>query len=136
MKAAGAVSLIAHTEGWTADELASLPLDGFEMYNVHANLIVNLGVAAELVEQLSEGKTGLPDPNLFLLTFQIEDDRYISTWGSVLARGARRVTTMGTDCHRNALPQLAQDGERVDSYRRMMAMFTNHLLVRPNASGG
>jgi hypothetical protein len=59
-----------------------------------------------------------------------EDERYLSTWGSVLARGAKRVTTMGTDCHRNTFPQLAQDGERLDSYRRMMSWFSNHLIVR------
>src|SRR5262249_40404671 len=52
------------------------------------------------------------------------------------ARGKKRVTTMGTDCHRNTFRQLAQDGERIDSYRRMMSWFSNHLLVRPDASGG
>lgn len=42
---------------------------------------------------------------------------------------------MGTDCHRNTFPQKLQDGERIDSYRRMMIMFSNHLLVRPGDDG-
>jgi hypothetical protein len=43
---------------------------------------------------------------------------------------------MGTDCHRNTFPALLADGERVDSYRRMMIWFSNHLLVRPIDGGG
>ena len=31
--------LVAHTEDWTVDQLVNLPLDGFEMYNIHANLL-------------------------------------------------------------------------------------------------
>jgi hypothetical protein len=50
-----------------------------------------------------------------------------------LSRGIRRVTTMGTDCHRNTFRQILADGDRIDSYRRMMGWFSNHLLVRPTA---
>ena len=41
---------------------------------------------------------------------------------------SRAVTTVGTDCHRNTFPQLLPDGERIDSYRRMM-LWTNDVLV-------
>ena len=74
-------------------------------------------------------------PDLFLAAFNLDDDTYLTTWGTVLARGSKRVTTMGSDCHRNTFPQLLQDGERIDSYRRMMSAFSNHLLVRPKADG-
>src|SRR5262249_41443003 len=47
----------------------------------------------------------------------------------------KRVTTMATDCHRNTFPTLMQDGERIDSYRRLMVWFSNHLLVHPQADG-
>ena len=30
--------------------------------------------------------------------------RLYTTWGTVLARGTKRVTTMGSDCHRNTFP--------------------------------
>ena len=43
---------------------------------------------------------------------------------------------MATDCHQNTFDDLLPDGERIDSYRRMMGWFSNHLLVTPNADGG
>lgn len=136
VKSFGAVVLVAHTEDWTADQLSTLPLDGFEMYNLHANSLLNLGNVADTVVLIDEKKfDGLPDPNLFFTAFKLEDTRYLTTWGSTLSRGVKRVTTMGTDCHRNSLPQLTQDGERIDSYRRMMMAFSNHVLVRPQADG-
>jgi hypothetical protein len=42
---------------------------------------------------------------------------------------------MGTDSHRNTLPQIFPDGERGDSFRRMMIWFSNHLLVTPEVDG-
>ncbi len=132
----GAVGLVAHTEGWTADQLSSLPLDGFEMYNLHANTIKNLPLVADWVLAIDQKQfDGLPDPNTFLSAYNLEDPAYLTTWGTVLFRGYKRVTTMATDCHRNTLPQIAQDGDRIDSYRRMMEAFSNHLLITPNASG-
>lgn len=137
LEAAGGVVIIQHTEQWNADQLTSLPIDGFEMFNLHFNALANAGNGLELVLKLEKGQfDGLPDPNMLLAAFRdVEASSYLDTWGAVLARGAKRTTTMGTDCHRNTLPQLAQDGERLDSYRRMMEMFSNHLLVRPRADG-
>lgn len=137
VKAAGAVALVPHTERWSVGQLTTLPLDGFEMFNLHANTFKNLTVVADLVvNRFDKGDfEGLPHPDAFLLYYQLEDPAYLETWGSVFATGARRVTTMGTDCHRNSLPQQMPDGERVDSYRRMMLGFSNHLLVRPKADG-
>lgn len=129
--AAGGLAIMAHTEGVEPGVLTSVGLDGFEMYNLHANTFKNLGISAEWALKIDAKMfDGLPDPNLFLIGFNLEDPAYLERWGTVLSRGVQRVTTMGTDCHRNSLPQLAQDGERIDSYRRMMSMFSNHLLVR------
>jgi len=134
LKDNGAVALVAHTEGWTVDELVNLPLDGFEMYNLHANLEGNLGAAVGLLTKLSTPEQ-LPYSDLVLLPVLTEDPAYIERWGSVLARGARRVTTMATDCHENVFQQPLPDGERIDSYRRMMVWFSNHLLVEPSSEG-
>ena len=131
VKAAGAISLVAHTERFTPDQLAAMPLDGFEMFNVHANLFRSAAVALELVSRVDNHEPNFMDPNLVLLPIFTEDPKYLETWGTVLSRGLRRVTTMGSDCHRNSFPTLMSDGERVDSYRRMMSWFSNHLLVRP-----
>lgn len=134
-KEAGAVVLVPHTEDWTPEQLVELPLDGFEMFNLHANTLLGAGVALELLVLVNEQRPGLPHPDLAIALLWSEDPRYIATWGSVLARGKHAVTTMGTDCHRNTFPALLSDGERIDSYRRMMIAFSNHLLVRPEADG-
>jgi hypothetical protein len=134
MKAQGAVSILMHTEDWTVDQITTLPVDGFEMYNLHANLKNQYAEALELLFHVNTPED-LPHPDLVVLPIFEEDPVYLSTWGSVLASGARRVTTMATDCHRNSLQQKLQDGERVDSYRRMMKWFSNHLLVKPDAEG-
>jgi hypothetical protein len=136
-RAKGAVVLVAHTEDWTATQLRELPLDGFEMYNIHANLLTRTGAgkALELLFRLGQNDPGLPHPDTVLLGLISEDPRYLTRWGTVLASGVKRVTTVGTDCHRNTFQQLMADGERVDSYRRMMIWFSNHLLVRPETDG-
>jgi len=137
LRAQGAVILLAHPEMYTVDELAARDIDGFEMYNLHANLLRrdSLAAALRLLQRLNNGDPGLPHPDLALLPIVVEDERYLERWGTVLARGLRRVTTMGTDAHRNTLPTLMQDGERVDSYRRMLLWFSNHLLVEPESDG-
>lgn len=135
LKEAGAVVLVPHTEDYTPEELIDLPLDGFEMFNLHANSFLGAGKALELMIRVGQEDEGLPHPDASFLAVISEDPRYLETWGTVLARGAKRVTTMGTDCHRNSFPAIMPDGERVDSYRRMMLWFSNHLLVRPDEDG-
>jgi hypothetical protein len=136
-RAEGGVTLVAHTEQWTVDQLTNLHLDGFEMFNLHRNALKNGGVAADLVLNYADKGMldGLMHPDLFLAAFVLDDETYLTTWGTVLARGSKRVTTMGSDCHRNTFPQLLQDGERIDSYRRMMSAFSNHLLVHAKSDG-
>jgi hypothetical protein len=135
LKDHGAVVLVAHTEEWTVEQLEMLPLDGFEMYNLHANMFANLAGVATFLELLDNEDPGLPHSDLALFAVWTEDPDYLTRWGSVLAHGTRRVTTMGTDSHRNTLPQLMPDGERVDSFRRLMQGFSNHLLVQPDDAG-
>ena len=130
LKAHGAVAMVAHTEDWSVDQLSTLPIDGFEMYNLHANAFVGAGALLQLIGGLGKDDVKLPQPDLFFVPILSEDDRYLSKWGSTLARGIHRVTSMGTDCHRNSFPQITSDGDRIDSYRRTMGWFSNHLLVR------
>jgi hypothetical protein len=125
----GALTLLAHTEDWSVSQIVDLGVDGFEMYNLHANMIANIGPAAILVQMLQNGGEGLPYPDLVIFPLWQEDPRYMETWGTVLTMGMRPVTTMGSDAHRNTLPQELPDGERIDSFRRMMMWFSNHVLV-------
>lgn len=135
LKAQGGVVLAQHTEDWTPEQLVDLGFDGFEMYNLHANAVSAAGeVLALLLLQTTPEQ--IPHSDLVLLAFLHEDPRYVERWGSVLARGGQPVTTVGTDCHRNSFPQIMPDGERVDSYRRMMVWMSNHLLIRPDPGGG
>ena len=135
LHAQGAVVLAQHTEDWTVEQLSDLPIDGFEMYNLHANTLRGAGAVLELLFLLSEKRPGLPHPDLAFVPIINEDSRYLDTWAKVLAGGSKRVGTMGTDCHRNTFEAILGDGERVDSYRRMMRWFSNHLLVTPDPDG-
>jgi hypothetical protein len=135
LRAAGAVILVAHTEGWDVTELVDLPLDGFEMYNLHANLEANFAAGLALLTLLITGDPGFPHSDLVIFPLWQEDPRYQERWGSVLAGGVRRVTTMATDAHRNTFPQELPDGERIDSFRRMLLWFSNHALVEPAPDG-
>jgi len=130
LKAHGAVVLGQHTEQWSVEQLIELPFDGFEMFNLHQNLFIGVGGALPLFQDLIKDPTRLPHGDLVLMAIVTEDPKYLETWGSVLASGAKRTTTMGTDCHQNTFAQMLPDGERLDGYRRMMSFFTNHILLR------
>jgi hypothetical protein len=135
LRSAGAVVLLAHPEDYTVDELRQMPLDGFEMYNLHANTELGAGFALDLLVRANDGDPTLPHPDLLVLAIMSEDARYLERWGRVLAGGKRLTTTMGTDCHRNTFRTVLADGERADSYRRMMLAFSNHLRVTAGDDG-
>jgi len=132
LKDAGAVVLVAHPEDRPQEDLDTMPLDGFEMYNLHANFMMQIGEALRLIFQLRDGIIDPPHSDLFLMTVLQDDARYQKKWGTALARGAQPVTIMATDCHQNTVSQIMPDGRSGDSYMRAMAWFSNHLLVRPN----
>ncbi len=132
---AGAVILLAHPEDYEVEQLIEMPVDGFEMYNVHRNTVLGAGFALDMLLRAGDGDPGVPHPDLLVLTLWSEDPDYLTRWGKVLATGKRIVSTMGTDCHRNTFRTILEDGERADSYRRLMIAFSNHLLVKPGDDG-
>jgi hypothetical protein len=132
---AGALLMFAHPEMLSADEIIASELDGFEMYNLHRNLFMKLAEALDLAVRISEDDEGMPSPDLSFVRVLSLDDEYLEKWARVLAAGVQKVTTVGTDCHQNTFPGIMDDGERIDSYRRMMAWMSNHLLVKPNDDG-
>ncbi len=129
LRDAGAIVLLAHPEDYSVDQLREMPVDGFEMFNLHANTELNAGIVVDLLFRANNEPAGLPNSDLLVLAIQSEDPRYLERWGRVLATGKRLSSTMGTDCHRNALQTIMPDGERADSYRRLMIAFSNHLRV-------
>lgn len=138
MRAAGAVLWIPHTESRTAQELMPLVPSGIEVYQLHANIDPDIreeflgleaGAAIEAVVQFADTNPTGPEPDLALLSFLSPNQPALATWDALLAAGLRVAGSGGTDAHENSLPIMLRDGERGDSYRRMMRWFSNVVLV-------
>jgi hypothetical protein len=143
-QAAGAAVLVPHGESRTIDllrQLAGGGLDGMEVYNLHANIdpkirtdylgLDGLGAVAGLSPWLPATPTadGGPEPDLALLGFLLANDNQLGKFDTLLGEGRHLVPTLGSDIHENAFKQQLADGERGDSYRRLMRWFANYLLV-------
>lgn len=141
---AGGLVLVPHGESRPLPLLRALAdagLDGMEIYNLHANIdpriradhlgLAPLGAAEGLIPWLSDRPPaeGGPEPDLALLGF-LEDNRaQLGRYDTLLGEGRRLHPVLGSDIHENSVRQLLTDGERGDSYRRLMRSFSNHLLV-------
>lgn len=139
LQGAGARVLLAHTEGEPTEtllDLQSLGLQGVEIFNLHAAFdpdireeflgLEGLGWLGDLGPFLDGSSAAEPD--LFVLAVLAAQAPSLDSWDALLAQGPM-VGTAGTDAHENVMPALANDGERFDSYRRMLSWFTNVLLV-------
>ncbi len=141
-RAAGGLTWIAHTEQHDIEQLRTLLPDGIEVYNLHANIDPNirsqyLGLdaagAIQAAVQFADTQPGHPEPDLALLSFISPSAPAITRWDQLLADGHHMPVTAGSDAHENALPIMLADGERGDSYRRVLRWFSNIALV-PDAS--
>ncbi|MCB9595229.1 MAG: hypothetical protein H6719_21100 [Sandaracinaceae bacterium] len=137
MRAAGALVWQAHTEGRSVDELRASGVDGLELYNLHANLAPDIREELLGLEPLSfvddlllftRPALRLP-PDLAILSFFEPNQVSLDRWDTLLAEGVRVAASGGCDAHENTFPMELGDGERADSYRRMMFWIENHLLV-------
>lgn len=137
LREAGALIWQAHTEERTVEELRARDLDGLELYNLHANVDpgireehLGLDPAGFLPALLDFTRPALRlPPDLALLAFLEPNRPALDRWDTLLADGLRVSGSGGCDAHENALPMELADGERADSYRRMMYWIQNHLLV-------
>jgi hypothetical protein len=138
MRDAGALVWVAHTEQHPHDELMRVVPDGIEVYNLHANLDPKirgpyLGLdpagALENAVEFADTNEGHPEPDLALLSFLTPNTPAIMRWNELLADGRKIPATAGSDAHENALPVTLADGERGDSYRRVLRWFANIALV-------
>jgi len=134
---AGGLVFVAHTEGRPLDYLRTLGMDGIEIYNIHANVDPDIRVeflglpAADFLTNVlafTSATTRL-EPDLAFLAFFSENQNALDKWDALLAEGQQVTGLNGCDAHENTFPQLMKDGERVDSYRRMMRWATLHLRV-------
>jgi hypothetical protein len=143
MKAAGATVLVAHPEGRTRaslEALQDLGLNGLEMFNLHAMFapdirvddlgLDSMGWLVEIASFTSPDGTAEPDL-LFLGVLQTQPPN-LAHYDALMARGPV-VGIGGTDAHQNVMNFDLRDGERGDSYRRMLRWFSNVLLVEDDS---
>jgi len=135
-RAAGGLVWYAHTEGHTLDQLRATHPDGIEIYNTHANVDPNirmndLGLPAVdfLPTLLRFTTTASLESDLSFLSFYSENGNALAKFDTLLSEGWHITGTGGCDAHENTFTQLMPDGERGDSYRRIMRWHTNHVLV-------
>ena len=143
-KQAGAVVLQAHGESRSRETMIALAkagLGGMEVYNLHANIdpkirdpylgLDPLGAIVGLSPWLDgiPVDRGGPEPDLSVLGFLLPNPPQLAHYDALLGLGYRPHPTLGSDIHENAFKLELADGERGDSYRRLMRWFTNHLLV-------
>ncbi|GMV42413.1 MAG: hypothetical protein AMXMBFR64_41290 [Myxococcales bacterium] len=106
-KAAGGAVFIAHTEEGNIplERLLALPLDGMEIYNLHANFLTSFTVGFDrllsLEPWLVEGAGVKPAADLALLAIlDLYPEKALDKWRRVTA--VRRATAIaGTDLHEN-----------------------------------
>ncbi len=138
MRAAGGHVLVAHPEGRSIESLQALQddgLHGIEVFNLHAMFAPDLrkllgldpfGFAGEIGPFLTQ-EPGL-EPDLYVLGVLAEQGPTQERIDTLLQRG-NLMLTGGTDAHQNVLASPLSDGERGDSYRRMLSWFSTMLLA-------
>ena len=137
--AAGGIVLMAHTEGKELSvltELVAAGLQGIEIFNLHAMFDPSkreddLGLDGfQWLQDIAPftSAEGTGEPDLFFLGVLEEQSISVERWDALQAVGPV-VGVAGTDAHQNVLPIDLRDGDRWDSYRRMLRWFSNNLLI-------
>jgi hypothetical protein len=135
---AGGLVFFAHTESKPIELLRATVPDGIEVYNLHANIDPDIrrdylgldpGGAISAAVQFADTEPGHPEPDLAMLSFLVPNQPSIDKWNQLLREGRRLPATAGSDAHQNAIPIVFADGERGDSYRRVLRWFGNMVLV-------
>jgi len=137
----GADVIITHSESVPLDKIRELKVDGMEIYNMHSNIDPEIredflgqdpvSFMTDLALFLDTSEDA-PHPDLAFLAFFSENQNDIDKWHTLLLE--QKITGIaGTDSHQNTFKMPMRDGERGDSYRRMMKWFSNHLLVQDDS---
>lgn len=138
-RAAGGLVWVAHTESKTLETLREVTPDGIEVYNLHANIDPDIrkdylglssGGAISAAIVFADNQPGHPEPDLAMLAFFSPNGPATQKWEALLGEGKHIAVTAGSDAHQNAIPVIMADGERGDSYRRVLRWFGNVVLVQ------
>jgi hypothetical protein len=128
LREVGAKVFLQHTEEWDVETILDLDVDGIEMYNVHFNLMDNLGEAVKMALKMETAPEELPAIELALIAVFQENDADLYRWSKVLMT-RDMPAVLATDSHRNVFKGPSPDGERLDSFRRLMRWYSNYVLV-------
>lgn len=127
-QAAGGLVFLQHTEGWSNEEIMTLPIDGIECYNLHQNMMDRMGDVVSMVLEMVNYPDDVPVPELSLIAVFEESQADLTRWAHAVAT-RRLPAVVATDAHRNVFNDETYDGERLDSFRRMMRWFSNYVRV-------
>jgi len=130
----GALVFLHHTEEWPPESVDDWPIDGIEIYNTHRNLMDNMSAAIHLYGQMRAHPETIPAVELALLGLFQENATDLEHWARVVHKKPM-VGVLATDAHQNVFQAPSPDGERLDSFRRMMHWFSNYLLVPAPSTG-
>ena len=134
---AGGLIFQNHAEGRELESLVERSewgLTGLEIFNLHAMFgpdirEEDLGLEPfSWVEDIGPFTEGDAEPDLLYLAVHQDQQPSLEHWDALLQLGPA-VGIAGTDAHQNVLNWELADGERVDSYRRMISWFSNWVLV-------
>lgn len=146
MHGANGLILQAHTEGVDLETLTDRVqrgMRGVEIFNLHAMFAPNirkddLGLdPLQWIEDIQPftSNEGTAEPDLLFLGVLGHQQPSLERWDA-LNQTQSVIGLAGTDAHQNVLPIDLRDGERGDSYRRMLRWFSNWLLVDDASSTG
>ncbi len=136
--AAGAKVFVAHTEGRDLAKLEAqqdVGLTGVELFNLHAMFAPDIrqdDLGLDPILWLVDigdftDEEGTAEPDLFVLAVLQPQPPSLERFDALLARGPM-VGIVGTDAHQNVLNYELRDGDRADSYRRMLRWMANTVL--------
>jgi hypothetical protein len=143
-----ALVFIPHTESRSDELLATLAtggsgiddqINGVEIYNLHANINPTMRetyLGWDRFHHLLDVTVYFFDPfanqqpDLAFLFFLRVSDVYAQKWNKLIALGRHITGISGNDSHQNFFPGLANDGDRVDSHRRLTRWITNYFLTQ------
>ena len=139
LNAAGAIVLSAHPEGRSREQLLerqAAGAAGFEIFNLHAMFAPDIRSEDLGLDAWSWTSDIAPftnpnasaEPDLFFLAVHGDQAPSLEHFDA-LSQLAHTVGVAGTDAHQNVLNMELRDGERADSYRRMLSWFSNWVVA-------
>jgi hypothetical protein len=144
VRAAGALAFVAHTESRDLASLEAKRPDGIEIYNLHANVDPKIrgpylgmdpyGAVGDMLAFSSPTPSDdTPEPDLSFLAFLAPNGSALQKWDALLST-QDMPGVAGTDVHENTFSNIFADGERGDSYRRLLRWISNNVLIHDTSA--